>query len=132
MLDPIAEMLTNIRNAVAARHKEVILPKSALKLRLCEILKEQGYIENVETINDGPQGHMKISLKYADEARTQGPIHEIKMISRPGQRIYVKNDRVPRIKQGLGISVVSTSQGLMVGHEARKRKLGGELIFQVW
>ena len=132
MLDPIAEMLTNIRNAVAARHKEVILSKSKLKLRLCEILKEEGYVENVEIINDGPQGHMKVSLKYADDARTIGPIHQIKMISRPGQRIYVQNNRVPRIRQGLGIAVVSTSQGLMTGHAARKRKLGGELIFQVW
>ncbi len=132
MTDPMSNMLTSIRNAVMARHSEVIIPKSAFKLRLAEILKSEGFVQNVETINDGPQGSIKISLKYADEERRETPIHEIKIVSKPGQRMYIAATSIPRVKQGLGVAIISTSQGLMTGFEARKRKLGGELICQIW
>lgn len=132
MIDPIAEMLTNIRNAVMARHGEVIIPRSKYKLRLATIFQEEGYIEKVEEIRDTAQGHLKLTLRFTSEDRKEGPIHEIRMISKPGQRIYVKKDSLPRVKQGLGISIVSTSQGLMTAREAKKRSLGGEIICQVW
>lgn len=132
MSNPTSAMLTSIRNAVMARHGEVIIPKSSFKLRLAEILKTEGFVSNVETINDGVQGSIKITLKYGDEARSQTPIHEIKIVSKPGQRMYVQANSIPRIRQGLGVAVISTSQGLMTSFEARRRKLGGELICQIW
>ncbi|MFC1640602.1 30S ribosomal protein S8 [Patescibacteria group bacterium] len=132
MIDPISEMLTNIRNAIMARHSEVVIPRSKMKIKLAEILKEEGYINNVEIIKDGPQGHIKMTLRYADESKKQSPVHEITTISKPGQRIYVKSGTIPRVKNGLGINIISTSQGLMTDNVARKRKLGGELICRVW
>lgn len=132
MTHPTSSMLTSIRNGVKARRSEVIVPKSSFKLRLAEILKKEGFVSNVETINDGPQGSIKITLKYADEERREAPIHEVKIVSKPGQRMYVAADSIPHIKQGLGVAVISTSQGLMTGFEAKKRKLGGELICQIW
>ncbi len=132
MTDPTSNMLTSIRNAVMARRSEVIIPKSSFKLRLAEILKNEGFVSNVETINDGPQGSIKVTLKYGDEDRRETPIHEVKIVSKPGQRMYVAASSIPRVKQGLGVAIISTSQGLMTGFEARKRKLGGEFICQIW
>lgn len=132
MTDPTSSMLTSIRNAVMARRSEVIVPKSSFKLRLAEILKNEGFVQNVETINDGVQGSIKITLRYADESRRETPIHEVKVVSKPGQRAYVPASSIPHVKQGLGVAIISTSQGLMTGFEAKKRKLGGEFICQIW
>lgn len=129
MLDPIAEMLTNIRNAVMANHRELVIPRSKFKKHLADLLVTEGYIVGVEEIKDGPQGRLKLTLKIENE---ESPIHEITMISTPGQRIYVKKSEIYRVKNGLGMSVISTSQGLMTDSEARKRKLGGEVICRVW
>ncbi len=129
MTDPIADMLTRIRNAIAASHTEVIVPKSKIKVRLAEILKTEGYIEKWEEIKDSPSGSIKITLRYFGG---RSVVHELTRKSRPGQRIYIKRDGIRRVKQGLGISIISTPQGLLTGSEARKRKVGGELICEVW
>jgi small subunit ribosomal protein S8 len=130
MTDPIADMLTRIRNASSARHEKVVVPASGLKARIAEVLKEEGYIKDYVRHEDGPQGAITILLKYS--ADREPAISDIKRVSKPGLRRYVANDSIPRILNGMGIAILSTSKGVMVDRDARKQKVGGELICTVW
>ncbi|HEX8973948.1 MAG TPA: 30S ribosomal protein S8 [Patescibacteria group bacterium] len=134
MLDPIADMLTRIRNAQRAGHKEVQVPFSKLKMSIAEILKEKNFIESVKKETEGNFSVLKMALKYEVVSNTQkNPvIREIKRVSREGQRIYVKKGDIKRVKNGYGISIVSTSKGMMTGDEARKTGVGGEIICELW
>jgi small subunit ribosomal protein S8 len=127
--DVIADFLTRIRNAVRARHNEVLVPFSKMKWAICQILKDQGYIEDFEKLDDNVQGTIRIKLKYYNR---QPVIREIKRVSKPGRRIYVGAKEIPRVKNGLGIAVVSTSRGIMTDKMARKLNIGGELLFTIW
>ena len=132
MTDPIADMLTRIRNANIAMHDDVRMPSSKLKEALAGVLATEGYIEafDVEENADKPGKTLHVRMKYSPErART---ISGIKRVSKPGLRVYAKSSEIPRVLGGLGISVLSTSQGLMTDREARKRKVGGEILCYVW
>jgi small subunit ribosomal protein S8 len=128
--DPIGDMLTRIRNGSNARHEKVLVPASRLKMRIAEVLKEEGYIKDFVLHQEGPQGAITILLKYTGER--EPAISEIKRVSKPGLRRYVPTDAIPRILNGMGIAILSTSKGVMVDREARKQKVGGELICTVW
>ena len=132
MTDPIADFLTRIRNAVKAAHVTVDLPGSRLKKELARILKEQGYIENFETRPDEAHNseRLVIMLKYNDSR--QSAISGLQRISRPGQRVYVDSNTIPKVIGGMGTAIVSTSKGVMTGHDARRAGIGGEVIAQVW
>lgn len=130
MTDPIADFLTRIRNGINARKSVVECPKSQMKLRIAEILQQEGFIDSVVAKDEGPQGAISISLKY--ENRHSCAISGLRRVSRPGQREYVGSTDIKRVRNGLGISILSTSQGLMTDKEARKRGVGGELICEVW
>jgi small subunit ribosomal protein S8 len=132
MTDPIADMLTRIRNANVAMHDEVRMPSSKLKESLAELLRKEGYIESYVVGDDEgrPGKVLTVTMKYSPErARV---ISGVKRISKPGLRVYIKADRVPRVLGGLGVAVLSTSQGLMTDREARKRRVGGEILCYVW
>lgn len=129
MTDPIADMLTRIRNAALARHDRTEVPASKMKKAVAIILKSEGYIADVKD-SDGSTDKLTIVLKYGRD-RTSA-IDGVRRVSRPGRRVYVKHDRIPRVLSGLGISILSTSHGLMSDRDARKHKLGGELICEVW
>jgi small subunit ribosomal protein S8 len=130
MTDPIADFLTRIRNANSVHHEKVEIPASKLKKTMAEILKEEGMIKDFEYIEDGKQGILRIYLKYG--ANKQKVITGLKRISRPGLRVYAKKDEVPKILGGLGIAIISTSQGVMTDKKARKCGLGGEVLCYVW
>jgi small subunit ribosomal protein S8 len=123
-------MLTRIRNASSARHEKVLVPRSRLKIRIAEVLKEEGFIKDFVVHQDGPQGAISILLKYS--ADREPAISDIKRVSKPGLRRYVPNDSIPRVLNGMGIAILSTSKGVLVDREARKQKVGGELICTVW
>lgn len=129
MTDPIADMLTRIRNANQAKHEVVEMPASRLKLEILEVLKNEGYISEYEKIEDGKQGVIKVTLKYVNKERV---IKGIKRISKPGLRVYAKSTELPQVLNGLGVAIISTSNGVMTDREARKNKLGGEVIAFVW
>jgi small subunit ribosomal protein S8 len=132
MTDPIADMLTRIRNANVAMHDEVRMPSSKQKIALAEVLKKEGYIESfsVAPSDTRPGDDLTITMKYAaDRSRT---ISGLRRVSKPGLRVYRKADSVPRVLGGLGVAVLSTSQGLMSDREARKRHVGGEILCYVW
>jgi small subunit ribosomal protein S8 len=132
MTDPIADMLTRLRNANTAFHDEVLMPSSKQKEALARILQSEGYITGFEVENDAsrPGRQLKIVLKYTpDRERT---ISGLRRVSKPGLRVYSKADGVPRVLGGMGISILSTNQGLMTDREARKRRVGGEILCQVW
>jgi small subunit ribosomal protein S8 len=132
MTDPIADMLTRIRNANTAMHDTVKMPSSKLKESLADILEREGYIGgfDVNASTTGPGSVLEIKLKYApDRTRTIGGLRRV---SKPGLRIYAQADRIPRVLGGMGVAVVSTSQGLMTDREARKRRVGGEVLCYVW
>jgi small subunit ribosomal protein S8 len=128
--DPIGDMLTRIRNASSARHEKCLVPKSRLKVRIAEVLKDEGFIKDFVVHQDGVQGAITILLKYS--ADREPAISDIKRVSKPGLRRYVPNDSIPRILNGMGIAILSTSKGVLVDREARKQKVGGELICTVW
>ncbi|MCR4443122.1 MAG: 30S ribosomal protein S8 [Peptococcaceae bacterium] len=130
MTDPIADFLTRIRNANSVNHEKVEIPASKIKKTLAEILKEEGFIKDFEYIEDGKQGIIRLYLKYGPNK--EKVITGLKRISKPGLRVYVKKDQVPRVLGGLGIAVISTSCGVMSDREARKRQLGGEVICYIW
>lgn len=130
MTDPIGDMLTRIRNASAARHEKVVLPASGLKLRIAEVLKAEGFIKDYVRHDDGVQGAITVLLKYSSDR--EPAISEIKRVSKPGLRRYVPTDSIPRVLNGMGIAILSTSKGVLVDREARKQKVGGELICTVW
>ena len=128
--DPVGDMLTRIRNASSARHEKCLVPRSRLKIRIAEVLKEEGFIKDFLVHEDGPQGAITILLKYS--ADREPAISDIKRISRPGLRRYVPTGSIPRVLNGMGIAILSTSKGVLVDREARKQKVGGELICTVW
>ena len=130
MNDPIADMLTRIRNALTARHDTVTLPASNMKKAIAKILLDEGYIKSVDYIDDGLQGQIKIVLKYAEGK--QSVINGLKRISTPGLRVYARNDELPKVLGGLGIAIVSTSKGVMTDKEARKAGVGGEVLAYIW
>jgi small subunit ribosomal protein S8 len=133
MTDPIADFLTRIRNGIQAAHEDVVIPNSRLKAEMARILKEQGYIENfdVRPAEGGAAGdRIHIRLKYT-ENRTS-VISGLKRVSRPGQRTYVDAKHVPKVLGGMGTTIVSTSRGVMTGHDARRQGVGGELVARVW
>ncbi len=130
MTDPIADMLTRIRNANQMKHKTVDVPASKLKAEILEVLKREGYITDFERLNDGVQGTLRVTLKYLqNEERV---IRGLKKISKPGLRVYAKTDDLPKVLNGLGIAIISTSNGLMTDRAARKQKIGGEVLAYVW
>jgi len=129
--DVIADFLTRIRNAVSANHKIVEIPASNLKVEMTKILMEQGYILNYKKVEDSAQGTLKIALKY-DRSTRQSAIRDIQRISKPGLRKYVAGSDAPRIKNGLGIAIVSTNKGVMTDKEARKQNVGGEVLCYVY
>ena len=128
--DPIADMLTRIRNANSSKHESVNVPASKLKIEIARILNEEGYINGYEVIDDGVQGVIKITLKYA--ANKQKVITGLKRVSKPGLRVYAGKDELPRVLRGLGIAIISTSKGIMTDREARKLHIGGEVLAFVW
>jgi len=128
--DPVADFITCIRNAIQARHRKVDAPSSQLKQEIAKVLLRERFINNFKVIEDDRQGVLRVYLKYSGE--DQSVITGVKRVSKPGRRVYVGKDRIPRVMGGLGISVVSTSRGLMTDREARDAGLGGEVVCQVW
>jgi small subunit ribosomal protein S8 len=128
--DPIADMLTRVRNASLARHKDVTLPSSRVKREIARILAEEGFIDTFETSTDGVQEQITLRLKYV-EGRTP-VVSGLKRISKPGLRVYARKTEIPRVLGGLGCAILSTSRGIMTGAQARKLNLGGEVICYVW
>jgi small subunit ribosomal protein S8 len=130
MTDPISDMLMRIKNALMARHKTVVVPGSKLKLEIARILKDEGFIEDYRVVEEKPQIKIEIVLKYDEKKRPV--IAGIKRVSKPGRRIYRGYKELPRVLDGMGMAIISTSQGIMTDHEARKRRLGGEVICEIW
>jgi Ribosomal protein S8 len=130
MTDPIADLLTRIRNGAMAKLQKVDIPSSNMKVGIVTVLKNEGYIKNYKLISDQKQGILRIYLKYINDS--DSVISEIKRVSKPGGRRYVKSDKIPSIKQGLGIAILSTSKGLLTDKAARETGVGGELICTVW
>lgn len=128
--DPIADMLTRIRNALIARHETVTIPASNMKKSIAQILLDEGYVKSVDYIDDGLQGQIKIVLKYAQGK--ESVIKGLKRISKPGLRVYAKNEEIPKVLGGLGIAIISTSNGVMADKEARKAGVGGEVLAYIW
>jgi small subunit ribosomal protein S8 len=128
--DPIADMLTRMRNAIIARHAKVDVPASKLKADIARILKEEGYILNFKLAEEGPRKIIKIYLKYNTGA--QPVISRIERVSRPGCRVYVGSNDIPKVLGGLGINILTTPKGVMTGRTARKENVGGELLCQIW
>ena len=128
--DPIADMLTRIRNAYTARHDVVNIPASNMKKAIAQILLSEGYIKGFEVVQDGPQGTIRVTLKYAQNK--QKVIIGLKRISRPGLRVYARKDQIPKVLGGLGIAILSTSKGVMTDKDARKQAVGGEVLAYIW
>jgi small subunit ribosomal protein S8 len=129
MTDPIADMLTRIRNATIVRDKMVEVPASKIKLEMLKIFKDEGYIQDFEQVDQGPQGLIKVYLKYNGKDKV---ISGLKRISKPGLRVYAPKDQIPKVLGGLGIAVLSTSQGIMTDKKARLKGIGGEVICYLW
>ena len=133
MTDPIADFLARIRNGIRARKQLVECPRSNLKLRIAEILQQEGFVQGVTSSEDNKQGLLKLTLRYDGRASASGnAITGMRRVSRPGQRTYVPAKQVPRVRNGLGIAILSTSQGVMTDKEARTKGVGGEILCEVW
>jgi small subunit ribosomal protein S8 len=130
MTDPIADFLTRIRNAIMAAHEEAVIPSSKLKVELARILREQGYIDGYDVQPGQPGEKLVVRLKYT-ENRTS-VISGLKRVSRPGQRTYVDSRHIPKVLGGMGTTIMTTSQGVMTGHDARTRGIGGEVVAEIW
>ncbi|WP_047999188.1 30S ribosomal protein S8 [Lactiplantibacillus herbarum] len=130
MTDPIADFLTRIRNANMVRHDSLEVPASKIKRNIAEILKNEGFVRDVEYIDDDKQGIIRVFLKYGKD--NERVISGLKRISKPGLRSYVKSDAVPKVLNGLGVAIISTSEGVITDKEARAKKLGGEVLAYVW
>jgi len=128
--DPVADFLTCIRNAIGAKHRKLDVPASRMKTELAKVLLRERFINNFKTIEDSKQGVLRIYLKYTNDETSV--ITDLRRVSKPGRRVYVGKERVPRVMGGLGVSVLSTSRGLMTDREARDAGLGGEVVCQVW
>ena len=131
MNDPIADMLTRIRNAQIARHDSVTMPASNTKKAIAKILLDEGYIKGFDVIDDGLQGQIKVTLKYVNGKSTP-VIAGLKRISKPGLRVYARCEELPKVLGGLGVAIISTSKGLMTDRAARKENLGGEVLCYIW
>jgi small subunit ribosomal protein S8 len=129
MTDPIADMLARIRNALQARHKRVDMPVSKLKTEIARLLKDNHFIHDFKVLDDGRHGVLRIYLKYYEDRPV---IRDLKRVSRPGRRHYASTEDLPRVRGGLGIAIVSTSQGLLTDKDARRRNIGGEVMALVW
>lgn len=129
MTDPIADMLTRMRNAIQRKHEKVSVPASKLKVEILRVLKEEGYISDYEKIEDNKQGMISITLKYVEKTSV---IKGLKRISKPGLKVYAKRNELPKVLNGLGVAIVSTSRGVMSDRLARKENLGGEVLAFVW
>lgn len=129
MTDPIADCLTRIRNACRAKHKRVDIPASKVKVEVARILLENHFIQNYKVLDDGKQGILRVYLKYHDERPV---LHGIERVSRPGLRVYRKRDELPRVRNGMGIAIVSTSRGLLSDRQSREAGVGGEVVARVW
>ncbi|NJN55071.1 MAG: 30S ribosomal protein S8 [Anaerolineae bacterium] len=133
MSDPIADMLTRMRNAMMRQHQMVSVPHSKVKESLAQVLKEEGYIEDFQVLPENPQAVIQIKLKYVGGRRERRPvITGLERVSRPGRRIYVGKQEIPWVLSGMGIAVLTTSKGIMTGQKARQRGLGGEVLCKVW
>ena len=130
MTDPIADMLTRIRNGITSRHDRVELPSSKLKIEVAKILKSEGFIANYKVVEEGSQPSLRLYLKYSDDG--EPVIHGIERISRPGRRVYRGKEEIPQVLGGLGLAIVSTSQGVLSGQDAVRKGVGGEVLCQVW
>lgn len=128
--DPIADMLTRIRNANNSRHTTVDIPASNMKKAIAKILLDEGYVKNVEYIDDSTQGIIRVTLKYAENK--QKVLTGLKRVSKPGLRIYASKEELPRVLKGLGIAIISTSKGIMTDKEARRQNVGGEVLAFIW
>jgi small subunit ribosomal protein S8 len=128
--DQVSDMLTRIRNAALARRDHALIPASKLKLEVAKILKDQGYIQKYDLVDDKRHGQIRIHLRYVQNR--EPVIAGLRRISRPGMRVYVAKDRIPRVMGGLGVAVLSTSQGVLTDREARRRGIGGEVLCYVW
>ena len=128
--DPLSDMLTRIRNANSAKHSRVDIPSSKMKVGIAKILKDEGYIKNYKLIRDRRHGVLRVYLKY-DEFN-EGVISGLERMSKPGRRLYVKNNEIPLILNGMGIAILSTSKGVLADREARKANVGGELLCSIW
>lgn len=129
MSDPLADMLTRVRNAGMVKIETVDMPLSKVKVNVARILKEEGYINDYHIDESGPQGTLSIDLKYDQNGRV---ITGLRRVSKPGRRMYVKSDNIPKVMSGLGIGIISTSQGVVTDRQARKMRVGGELLCEVW
>ena len=133
MSDPIADMLTRVRNATMREHRAVSVPSSKIKLAIAEVLKNEGYIEDYHVISQEPQSVLRMNLKYLGDRRNRRPvITGLKRVSRPGRRVYVAKNEIPWVLSGMGISIMTTSKGVMTGQSARQMGEGGEVICEVW
>ena len=133
MTDPIADLLARIRNGIRARKQLVECPRSNIKLRIAEILRDEGFVDGVVSQDDTRQGVLKLTLKYDGRPNSAGnAITGMRRVSRPGQRAYVPATQVPKVRNGLGIAILSTSQGVMTDREARHKGVGGEVICEIW
>jgi small subunit ribosomal protein S8 len=130
MTDPIADMLTRIRNAYKARFEKVELPASKMKMSILQALKNEGYVKGYKLVTEGNKAQLQVSLKY--DARKQPAVSELRRLSKPGRRIYVSKDEIPQIKSGLGLAILSTSKGIITDRQARQEGVGGELICSCW
>jgi small subunit ribosomal protein S8 len=130
MTDPIADFLTRIRNGIQTRKVTVDCPRSQLKLRIAEILRDEGFVDAVSSLDDGPQGVISLTLRYDNS--NHSAITGLKRASRPGQRSYVRAKAMPKVRNGLGIAIVSTSRGVMTDRKARELGVGGEVLCEVW
>ena len=130
MTDPVGDMLTRLRNAIQSRKAEVFVPKSRLKEQIASILKEEGFVDSVSSVDGMPQGLM-IRLRYSRNGK-QSAIQQIRRVSKPGQRKYAGTGEIPKVCSGLGVSILSTSQGIMADRQARKLGIGGEILCEVW
>ncbi|ADJ26384.1 ribosomal protein S8 [Dehalogenimonas lykanthroporepellens BL-DC-9] len=130
MTDPIADMLTRIRNATMAGHEVTLIPESRIKQNIARLLKQEGFISGFEVVGDKPKRQIKIALRYDEKGVPM--VNGLERISKPGLRIYVQRGEIPRVYGGLGVAVVSTSRGVMTGYQAWRQGVGGELLLKVW
>ncbi len=130
MTDPVADMLTRIRNASMAKHPTTVIPRSRLKEQIAGILKREGYINDFEVLTDSPQGSLKVTLKYGTDRAPA--LAGLRRVSKPGLRVYKGRDEIPRVLGGLGTVIISTPKGLMTGREAWRQRVGGEVLAYIW
>jgi len=130
MTDPISDLLTRIRNATTVRHDRTDIPASKMKLEVAKILKQEGFIRTFKVLEEGPQGLIRIYLKYAEDG--EPAIHGLRRVSRPGRRVYRGVEDLPKVRNGLGVAVVSTNRGVLTDEQARSLRVGGEVLCEIW